>query len=230
MPAVCRQPPNCASLSASGSSVPALAAREIFLRKRVVNGRFWLAFLAVCVVMTVSAGYELIEWAAAVVMLLDPAALLGPSFQMSFAAVLALIAGFEALQPRFAAMRGGIGWGRRIGLAVVGLLLTSILAGAATAPFGLAHFGRLQWYGVAANALAVPTTSFLVMPAGMLAALLMPLGLEAPALWVMGLGVEAVLWVARLVAAWPGATQLASPIPAWGLVVFAFGFLLLDNS
>jgi len=48
--------------------VPALAAREIFLRKRVVNGRFWLAFLAVCVVMTVSAGYELIEWAAAVIM------------------------------------------------------------------------------------------------------------------------------------------------------------------
>lgn len=48
--------------------VPALAAREIFLRMRVVNGRFWTAFLAVCVVMTVSAGYELIEWAAAVSM------------------------------------------------------------------------------------------------------------------------------------------------------------------
>jgi len=188
--------------------------------------------MACLVTLAILAGRKAISlrglaWAAAVVMLLDPAALLGPSFQMSFAAVLALIAGFEALQPRFAAMRGGIRWGRRIGLAVAGLMLTSILAGAATAPFGLAHFGRLQWYGVAANALAVPTTSFLVMPAGMLAALLMPLGLEAPALWVMGLGVEAVLWVARLVAAWPGATQSASPIPAWGLVVFAFGFCWL---
>ena len=188
--------------------------------------------MACLVTLAILAGRKAISlrglaWAAAVVMLLDPAALLGPSFQMSFAAVLALIAGFEALQPRFAAMRGGIGWGRRIGIAVAGLMLTSILAGAATAPFGLAHFGRLQWYGVAANALAVPTTSFLVMPAGMLAALLMPLGLEAPALWVMGLGVEAVVWVARLVAAWPGATQSASPIPAWGLVVFAFGFCWL---
>jgi len=48
--------------------VPALAAREIFLRKGVVNGRFWLAFVCVCVVMAVSAGYELIEWAAALVM------------------------------------------------------------------------------------------------------------------------------------------------------------------
>jgi len=48
--------------------VPALAAREIFLRRRVVNGRGWLAFLCVCTVMTVSAGYELLEWAAAVAM------------------------------------------------------------------------------------------------------------------------------------------------------------------
>jgi len=48
--------------------VPALAAREIFIRRRVVNGKAWLGFLVVCVVMTVSAGYELIEWAAAVAM------------------------------------------------------------------------------------------------------------------------------------------------------------------
>lgn len=48
--------------------VPALAARELFIRLRVVNGRGWLAFLCVCVVMTVSAGYELLEWAAAVAM------------------------------------------------------------------------------------------------------------------------------------------------------------------
>jgi competence protein ComEC len=109
----------------------------------------------------------------------------------------------------------------------MGLMLTSILAGAATAPVGLAHFGRLQWYGVAANAVAVPLTSFIVMPAGMLAAVLMPLGLDAPALWVMGLGVEGVLWVARLVAGWPGATQAATPIPAWGLMVFAFGLCWL---
>jgi competence protein ComEC len=65
------------------------------------------------------------------------------------------------------------------------------------------------------------------MPAGMLAALLMPLGLEAPALWVMGLGVEGVLWVARIVAAWPGATETAMPIPGWGLAIFAFGLCWL---
>lgn len=188
--------------------------------------------MACLVTLAILAGRKAISlrglaWAAAVVMIFDPASLLGPSFQMSFAAVLALIAGWEAVQPRLAGLRGQRGWAWRIGFAVLGLMMTSVLAGAATAPFGLAHFGRLQWYGVAANAIAVPLTSFIVMPAGMLAAMLMPLGLEAPALWVMGLGVEGVLWVARIVAAWPGATQAAMPIPAWGLMVFAFGLCWL---
>jgi putative membrane protein len=48
--------------------VPALAARELFIRHSVINGKTWLAFLVVCVVMTVSAVYELIEWAAALIM------------------------------------------------------------------------------------------------------------------------------------------------------------------
>ncbi|MCA3370602.1 MAG: ComEC/Rec2 family competence protein [Roseomonas sp.] len=188
--------------------------------------------MACLVTLAILAGRKAISlrglaWAAAVVMIFDPASLLGPSFQMSFAAVLALIAGWEALQPRLTGLRGHRSWAWRIGFAVLGLMMTSVLAGAATAPFGLAHFGRLQWYGVAANAIAVPLTSFIVMPAGMLAAMLMPLGLETPALWVMGLGVEGVLWVARIVAAWPGATQAAMPIPAWGLMVFAFGLCWL---
>lgn len=188
--------------------------------------------MACLVTLAILAGRKAISlrglaWAAAAVMVFDPASLLGPSFQMSFAAVLALIAGWEAVQPRLAGLRGHRGWAWRIGFGVFGLMMTSVLAGAATAPFGLAHFGRLQWYGVAANALAVPLTSFIVMPAGMLAAVLMPLGLEAPALWVMGFGVEGILLVARIVAAWPGATEAAMPIPGWGLAVFAFGLCWL---
>ncbi|WP_298930783.1 DUF2238 domain-containing protein [uncultured Ramlibacter sp.] len=45
--------------------VPALVAREILLRTASVSGRRMLAFLVVCVVMAISAWYELIEWAAA---------------------------------------------------------------------------------------------------------------------------------------------------------------------
>jgi competence protein ComEC len=165
--------------------------------------------------------------AAAAVMLMAPEAVMGPSFQMSFAAVLALVAGWEAIRGPMKRLQGDGAWWRHGVVFAVGLLMTSVLAGLATAPFGLAHFGRLQWYGVAANAVAVPLTSVLVMPAAMLAALLMPLGLDGPALAVLGWGCEAVLMVAREVASWPGAASTARPIPPWGLLCFAFGMLWL---
>jgi competence protein ComEC len=104
---------------------------------------------------------------------------------------------------------------------------TSILAGLATMPFALHHFGRVQLYGVVANAVAVPVTSLLVMPAALAAVLLMPFGLEGLALAPMGWGVEAILGVARLVAAWPGASLAVQPIPAWGLGICAMGLLWL---
>jgi len=165
--------------------------------------------------------------AAALVMLLAPDQLLGPSFQMSFAAVLALVAGWEALRRPLDRLRGAPGWWRVPLLWLLGLLLTSLLAAAATAPFGLHHFGRLQWYGVAANAVAVPLTGLLVMPAGMAAVALMPLGLEGLALPLMGLGVEGILGAAREVASWPGATDTAPLLPGWGAAVVGFGLCWL---
>lgn len=165
--------------------------------------------------------------AAAVVLVFNPAALLGPSFQMSFAAVLVLIAGAEAMAPWLARFRAAPGWWRRPAVLLLGMLATSLLAGIATTPYGLHHFGRLQLYGVVANMVAVPLTSFLVMPAGLVALLLMPLGLEAWALAPMGWGVEAVLLVARGVAAWPGAALQATPMPGWGLLLASAGLVWL---
>ena len=80
---------------------------------------------------------------------------------------------------------------------------------------------------VAANALAVPLTSLLIMPSALLASLLMPFGLEALPLRVMALGVEAVLAIARAVAAWPGASLSAPPLPGWGLGLCALGMVWL---
>jgi competence protein ComEC len=73
----------------------------------------------------------------------------------------------------------------------------------------------------------VPLTSVVVMPAGMIAVALMPFGLDGPALWVMGQGVEATLWVARVVAAWPEAAPVLPPIPGPALAVATLGFCWL---
>lgn len=188
--------------------------------------------MAVLVTLALLAGRRalsprVLAFAALGVMVLQPAALLGPSFQMSFAAVMALIAGYEVARPWLSRSGSPRPWWWRPALVVVGSLATSLIAGSATTPFGLHHFGRLQLYGVAANALAVPLTSLLVMPAGMAALALMPFGLEAWPLRAMGWGIEGILTVAREVAAWPGAALAMAPLPAWGLALLSLGLCWL---
>ncbi len=165
--------------------------------------------------------------AALVVLATTPEQLIGPSFQMSFAAVLALIAGWEAMRLRLLALRTRSGMAGRIGLYVAGMVLTSVLAGLATAPFAAYHFERAQLWSVAANMAALPLTSVLVMPAGVIALLLMPFGLEPLALLPMGWGITATLWIAHGVAGWPYAAVNVPVMPNWGIGCVTGGMLLL---
>lgn len=165
--------------------------------------------------------------AAMALILLEPQEVPGVSFQMSFAAVLALIAGYEALRPRLAALRGEGSWRGRLAQHLAMLALTSLLAGTASAPFGAYHFGRVQVYFVLSNMLAVPLTAFCVMPLGLLALLLMPLGLQGLVLPAMGWGVQAILLVARATASWPDAVLAVPHAPPWGLALAGFGMAWL---
>jgi competence protein ComEC len=165
--------------------------------------------------------------AAVAIMLIEPWEVVGVSFQMSFSAVLALIAGYEALRPWLHRLYGHGSFRRRLALHVAALALTSLLAGTASAPYGAYHFGRVQIYFVLANMAAVPLTAMWVMPAGLIALALMPLGLERLALVPMGWGVEAILWIAHATANLPQATFAVPHIPAWGLVVLSLGIAWL---
>lgn len=171
---------------------------------------------------------RLVAWAAVAVLLWEPEELIGPSFQMSFAAVVALISAYEVLMPRQGAWRAehpGI-----LGAVVVygiGVVASTLIAGSATAVYGVFHFNRFAVYSVAANAVAVPLTGFWVMPWALLAFLLMPLGLEAWALVPMGWGVEGVNRVAGWVAGWPAAALSLPVLPMAGMVAFTLGGLWL---
>jgi competence protein ComEC len=181
---------------------------------------------------------QLVAWAAAVILIFQPEALLGASFQMSFAAVFALVVVFDRLGPWLAARRQkwgeGASWDAKL-FAVIGnamlwlaaSIVTSLVASLATLPFALFHFDRLSIYGVFANAIAVPLTAFWIMPTAALALLLMPFGLEGWALQAMGWGCDLLLWVAHWVAGWPGAIAVLPAMPGLALPIVAIGLLWL---
>lgn len=159
--------------------------------------------------------------AALIVLTLRPETLLGPGFQMSFAATTALIAVFGALRD------GQIGLGPRWLRPVAGVGLSSLVAGLATAPVAAAHFNALAHYGLVANLLAVPVMGLVVIPAAVLAALLAPFGQEALGLEAMGWGLRWILAVAHWAAGLPAARgYLPSPGPLV-LPLFALGMLFV---
>ncbi|NHO32415.1 ComEC/Rec2 family competence protein [Acetobacter fallax] len=165
--------------------------------------------------------------AAALLLLTGPSVLLDVPFQMSFAAVMGLIAGYEVLRRPLMRLYGEGGLRQRLFVHIVMLALTSLLAGVATLPVSMAHFGEIQPFFVVANLMAVPLTALWVMPAGLLGLLLMPFHLDALMFVPMGWGIHAIVWSAREVASWPAA-RIAVPLtPGWGLATFLLGLCWL---
>lgn len=147
---------------------------------------------------------------AVLVLLWRPEELLEPGFQLSFAATVVLIAGFQVLDARRLSLRLPA-----LAIGAYVLVLSSVLAGLATAPYAGAHFNRFTDYGLVANLAAGPAM-MLLMGAGALAVLLAPLGLAGPALWLMGRASAWILWVAHWIAGLEGAV---TPIVAPGAAV-----------
>jgi competence protein ComEC len=182
--------------------------------------------------------FRMVAWAAIVVMLLQPEALTGASFQMSFFAVLGLIAVFEALRTQLTRWRGGraleTDWFGRVSNALRGAgfwlattMLTSVVATLMTAPFAMYHFDRISTYGVIANLFAVPLTGFWVMPMGMAALLLMPFGWDAPFWHLAARGCDGILWIAQTVSALPYAVLVTRAMPVAALIAISLGLVAL---
>ncbi|MBT8409737.1 MAG: ComEC/Rec2 family competence protein, partial [Alphaproteobacteria bacterium] len=186
------------------------------------------AFIMVAVALTAvlfdrrALSLRAVALAATIVLLLRPEALLGPGFQMSFAATTALVVVFRQIWPELPTAPAKLKWTRP----VLALVVSSAVAGAATAPVGLAHFNQVAHYGLPANLLSVPLMGLLVIPAGVVALCLMPLGWEAPALWVMGRGLAWIDSVANWISELPGAVGHVPSAPPQVLPLLALGALL----
>ncbi len=164
---------------------------------------------------------NLVAFSAAIILLLLPEALMGASFQLSFSAVIALVAAFDILRGRVSSQ--GKFW--KILHHVGSVAFSSVVAGLATLPFALFHFQRMAFYGVLANMLAVPLTTFVVMPFGFLGMLLYPLGLDRPFFQMAIWGNRLIVADARIVAGWPGAAFNVPPVSLYCLLLFCLGSL-----
>lgn len=130
---------------------------------------------------------------AVIILIYSPEGLLNPGFQMSYAATAALI----LLFPPWSKYAQHLPWIIR---PAAMLILSSCIAGMVTSPIAAAHFSRMAQYGILANLLVVPVVGVLVMPQGVMAAVLAPFGLEGPMLWMMGLGTRWMLFIGEWVA------------------------------
>ena len=209
------------------SALMALIAAAGYLALSGANVATERAFVMVAVILGAvivdrrALSLRAVAMAALIVLILRPEALLGPGFQMSFAATTALVAVFGVIREHRLSL--GPAWARPV-LAVV---LSSLVAGLATAPFAAASFNRIAHFGLIANLLSVPMMGLLVMPAAVLAIILLPFGLEGAGLWLMGLGLEWILGVAHRVAALENARgMIMSPGP-WVLPLIALGGIFL---
>jgi competence protein ComEC len=175
---------------------------------------------------------RLVAWSAVIVLAVAPETLTSASFHMSFAAVIALIAAWEAAADWRARLheradRTRHRWLWKLGAGLGASIATTLIASTATGAFAAYHFNRLSLLGVVANLLGVPLTGFWIMPWGLLAMLLMPFGLERFALLPMGWGVEGLNAIARHVGDWPEAATLVPSLPGASLWLFTLGGLWL---
>ena len=179
--------------------------------------------------------------AALIIIAIEPESILGPSFQMSFAAVAALIAAFEKIPSsstqsdlksqqqnerkivinRTIIDRAGLGLFRH----AKAIILTTCLAEIATAPFALYHFQRFQPLGLMGNMFTIPLVEMVAMPAGFIGLLALPFGLDAPIWHFMGYGVGAMLALSHYVSELPYASIVVSAISPTSLLFISAGMI-----
>lgn len=169
---------------------------------------------------------RLAAFSALFILLLEPESLVGASFQLSFAAIVALIAFYEATRTWWQEKFREPDWPRRWSFYLIGCFATTLVASTATAPFAMYHFSRIPLVaGWVANMVAVPISSFITFPLCLIACVLMPFGLEKPALIAADKSLDIVMSVAAEVAGWPSASLTVDAWPVGILVMLTLGGL-----
>ncbi len=200
----------------SGATIP---TQRAFIASTVI----FLGILLDRVAITM----RLVGFTAVCLLLLTPESLLSVSFQMSFAAVVALVAVYERARVGGWLAGGHGGLVHRTGFYLAAVAVTSLVAGAATGFFAAVHFNNFATYGLITNMAAVPIMGLWIMPWVLVIFVTLPLGLEALPLKMVVWGNELTLVIARWVAALPGADLRIPALPDTTMALVVGGGLWL---
>lgn len=207
----------------SGAQLP---AQRAFIMNFIVVAGIFLGRRAISL--------RTISWAALIILVLSPQALIGASFQMSFAAVIALTAFYEkyagALQRFLNGNETQSLWLKTVKVIwayIIGILVADFVASLATLPFAVYHFNRISVYTTMTNLLAGPVIGLVIMPFVLIALLLMPFGLDYWPLKLVGWGIELTNSITAYVSSLPYAGYQVLSMPLWGLNLIVFGGLWL---
>lgn len=213
---------------AAGAGAVAGISYTLFTGAQVPTVRSCIAALLVLGALALgreAISLRLIAFGALVVLLFWPEAVVSPSFQMSFAAVTVIVALAESRWFRALTQRRDEGLTRKAGRALLGLFIVGAAVEIALMPIALYHFHQAGVLGAFANLIAIPLTTFVIMPGEAAALALDVVGLGAPLWWVTGQALHLLLALAHAVAAQPFAAWSLPYFPAAALGLVAVGGL-----
>lgn len=169
---------------------------------------------------------RLVAFGALMVLIFWPEAISGPSFQLSFAAVATIVVMHDLPFIRRLTERRDESLARKAARAVGSLILTGVAIELVLTPIALFHFHKAGLYGALANVVAIPMTTFIIMPLEALALVFDVIGLGQPFWWLAGQGIAAILALAHSVSGLPGAVTMMPTMPIWAFAAFVAGALI----
>jgi competence protein ComEC len=168
-----------------------------------------------------------VAFAAFAILLVQPEVLFSPSFQMSFAAVVGLICCYQIISSKISFAAFGRNIFTKFILYFSGIVISSLIAGFATMPYSMYHFNQIANYGLIANLVAIPLTSFVLMPLVVINFILFPLGLDYYTLKLASFATKAIVWIANYTASLPHALISPPHMPAEVIGIITIGSLWL---
>lgn len=170
---------------------------------------------------------RMVSFAALAVLIISPAALTSVSFQMSFAAVTALVVFYEKYARDIAAWSYDRGFFFKTIYYLAGIVICDFVASLATTPFAIYHFHRVAVYTSLGNLLAGPLIAFWLMPAILACLALLPFSIMLYPLKFLAVGIGILNQITSFVAALPHSVLYVHSLGFGGFMLIVCGAIWL---